>query len=60
MMLSDTSAAYYSQVDDRRRAVEYEAQLVCQDKNWSVMLVVLGLASVVGTDMLSIYPDVGE
>ena len=60
MMLSDTSVAYYSQVDDRRRAVEYEAQLVCQDKNWSVMLVVLGLASVVGTDMLSIYPDVGE
>ena len=60
MMLLDTSAAYYSQVDDRRRAVEYEAQLVCQDKNYSVMLVVLVLAAVVGTDILSVYPDVGE
>lgn len=39
------------------KAIEKEALVTCKDKQWSGMVDILGLASVIHTNIWSVYPD---
>lgn len=46
-----------SVISDPVKAIEKEAWMTCTDRQWSGMVDVMGLASVIGNNIWSVYPD---
>lgn len=46
-----------SSISDPIKAIEQEALLTCKDKQWSGMVDIMGLATVINRNIWSVYPD---
>jgi hypothetical protein len=59
-ILSKDAGRCLDETEDRTEAVILESKIVCNNMSWSGLLAAMGLASVTGLPVTSLYPDGAE